>query len=163
MKKFDSSSLVALIFCIVGVLFASMAVVFMAVSSSFSDLVASGRAYGDAEALPILGAVFGGVGLILILVAAVLIVSRRRHSRRLEELRTWGTRVTGTVTDIPVDTTLTVNGRHPLRVLVEVTHPVTGQIITVRSPQVWETSLSSGDPVDVLFDPMDEKQYVIDM
>lgn len=32
---------------------------------------------------------------------------------------------------------------------------------TLRSGPVWETNLSPGDAVDVLFDPLNEKKYVI--
>ncbi|MBQ8200975.1 MAG: hypothetical protein IJZ74_04330 [Clostridia bacterium] len=164
MHKMTTGKVLMLVFGLMGALFLVMGLVFL---SSVSILTPAGDAafQGAAPGLAfgIVGGVFALIGAGFLLAALLIGLSARRKVRQQYELRTWGTRTTGVVTDIPVDHTLVVNGRSPLRIMVQVLHPITGEHMTLRSPQVWETSLSCGDAVDVCFDPMDEKKYLIDL
>ncbi len=161
-KKMNTTTILSLVFGCIGILYAVLGGVFLAVGQRTLDLPGLDVS-GDADALPVVGAVFLVLGAVSIFVTAIIRIFAVRKARYREELLAWGTRVTGQVADIPVDRTVRVNGQSPLRILVTVTHPTTGETLTIRSGQVWETSLSNGDPVDVLFDPMDEKKYIVDV
>lgn len=152
MKKATTARVLMLVFGLMGAVFLAIGLVFLAKAGMITNAE-------DAEVFPVLGTAFGVIGAAMLGVTLVIGLVDRKQRLRQEELLRWGTRVTGTVVDIPVDKTLTVNGRHPLRIVAAAVHPATRETVTVRSRQVWETSLSEGDPVDVLFDPMDEKVF----
>ena len=77
-----------------------------------------------------------------------------------EELLTWGSRVKGEVVDVRVDYPVRVNRRSPVIAKVRCTLP-SGEI-TLRSPRLWDAHPAVGNVVEVIYDPMDEKRYVIE-
>ena len=157
--------LLGVIFLCIGLLFAVIGAGFMAVSHDMLPQVFTAAAWGsdtpDELALPIVGVVFCAIGVIFTLTGSTMLLIRRRQLLLREELERYGLRVTGAVTDIRIDRTYQVNGRSPLRILVTVAHPVTGETVVVRSEPVWETSLSPGDAAQVLFDPMDPRRKLV--
>ncbi|MBQ2953049.1 MAG: hypothetical protein IJE07_05775 [Clostridia bacterium] len=156
---------VGIVFGGIGLIFTLLGATFAAANAELLPQVFTAAAWGndtpDELALPIIGVIFAGMGLLFLLIGVAMLLILRRQRLLRQELERYGIRVTGTVTDIVPDRTCRVNGRSPLRVLVTVTHPTTGEAITVRSGPVWETTLSSGDTAEVLFDPMDEKKHVV--
>ena len=165
MKNVNPLLILGVIFTLIGVVFAVLGGVFVAVSSDLLPQVFTAETWlGEAPdelALPLVGLVFAGIGSIFAVMGVIFLLVNRRQRRLHEELMRFGTRVTGTVTDIRIDHTIRVNGRSPLRLFVQVQHPHTGEMKTVRSPMLWNTTLSTGDPLDVLFDPQDEKRYAV--
>lgn len=157
--------LVGLIFSLIGLLFAVIGGAFICASHDVLPQVFTAEVWlgdpPDELALPIIGVVFAAMGLFFLLIGGIMLLIPRRQQRLREELEQYGARVTGAVTDITVDRTYTVNGRHPLHIIVTATHPYTGETKALRSGPIWETSLSTGDVLDVLFDPQDEKKYII--
>lgn len=155
--------LVGIIFGCIGLLFAVLGGVFMAVSSDVLPQVFTAEVWLEEAPeeleLPIIGVVFSGIGLLFLLIAVIMLMIRGRQKRLREELLRFGTRESGVVKDIVIDRSYQVNNRYPLRILVEARHPFTGEMKMLRSPLVWETNLSTGDTVEVLFDPQDEKRY----
>jgi len=83
--------------------------------------------------------------------------------KKRAELMTYGRRVKGCVTRVKRNVAIRVNRRHPWQAEVRCLHPLTGQEITVRSHNLWVCPVKEGDSVDVLFDPMDEKKYAVDV
>lgn len=158
--------IIGVVFTCIGLLFAVLGGAFMAANAALMPRVFTAEVWlanetPDELALPICGLVFGVIGLVFLIIGVImLLVLRRQHSLR-EELERYGTRVQGVVTDVRIDHTYRVNGRSPMRIIVTATHPSTGTQVTVRSGPVWETALSAGDAVDVLFDPMDEKKHIV--
>lgn len=120
-------------------------------------------ASGADEALPIVGNVFFWLGLVFLLAAAGVWYFINRSQRRREELLTWGIRATGTVTDIRVNYSVKVNRRSPVVVYAECTHPVTREQVTLRSHNLWNCTLETGQTVDIVFDQMNEKRYAFDI
>ena len=106
------------------------------------------------------GTVFTALGVIFLLVAVILILVGRRKKRMREELLTWGARVTGTITQVRVNRSIRVNGRHPLLAQVQCAFP-SGEV-TLTSPHLWNACPATGDTVEVIYDPMDERRYVIE-
>lgn len=159
--------LLGLIFGSIGLLFLVLGVIFVLVSTDKLPMLAEADVWvgetPDELALPMVGIVFAGIGLIFTVLGVGFLMAFLRRKRLKEELLTYGTRVTGTVSDICIDHAYRVNGRHPLRIMVQAQDPFTGETRTLRGPLVWETSLSTGDPAEVLFDPMDSKKYFVDL
>lgn len=157
--------LLGIIFSCIGLIFTVLGGTFMVVCTDVLPQVFTAAAWGsdtpDELALPIVGVVFAALGLIFLLTGGVMLLLLRRQVKLREELERYGARVTGTVADIHIDRTYRVNGRSPLRIHVAVVHPTTGETVTIRSGPVWETSLTIGDPVDVLFDPLHEKKRLV--
>lgn len=167
MRTVDPRKLLGLIFGGIGLLFLVMGVIFVLVSTDKLPMLADADVWvGDTPdelALPMVGIVFAGLGLIFTALGAGFLIALLCRKRLREELLTYGTRVTGTVSDIRIDRAYQVNGRHPLRIMVQAQDPFTGGTRTLRGPLVWETSLSTGDPADVIFDPLDEKKYIVEL
>lgn len=157
--------LLGVIFLCIGLFFALLGGAFMLASHDVLPQVFTSAAWGndtpDELALPIVGVVFCAIGLVFTLTGGTMLLIRRRQRLLREELERYGTRVTGTVTDIRIDRTYQVNGRSPLRIYVAAPHPATGETVTVRSDAVWETTLSPGDAAQVLFDPTDPRKKLV--
>ncbi len=114
----------------------------------------------DADtALPILAGVFGVLGVAFLLAAVILWLMERRRRRRREELLTWGQRATGKVVQVRQDYTVRVNRVNPW--IAQVECPFPRGTVTLKSPRLWQTKPQVGDAVTILYDPMDEKQYVM--
>lgn len=90
------------------------------------------------------------------------LISRRRQER-LAVLRTGGIRCQGTVTRVNKNYDIDLTGNHPWAVTATCVHPRTGETVTAHEPAVWKTDLQPGDPVDVLFDPINDKLFTLDL
>lgn len=167
MRTVDPRKLLGLIFGGIGLLFLVLGVVFVLVSTDKLPMLADPEIWtGDTPdelALPMVGIVFAAMGLIFAVMGGIFLLLCRRQRLLREELLRYGTRTTGAVVDIVLDRHYEVNGRHPLRIMVQAQNPHTGELRTLRGPMMWETSLVTGDAVDVIFDPMDEKKYIVEL
>ncbi len=112
-------------------------------------------------ALPILAGVFAVLGVIFLLVTLLLWRADRRKRRQLEELRTWGQQVTGTVTSVRRDWRIRVNHLSPM--IAQVECPFPRGTVTLKSPWLWQIEPAVGQQVTVYFDPMDESKYAMDI
>lgn len=110
-----------------------------------------------------LGYIFLPLGVLFLLAAGCVWFFLSRSLRRREELLTWGTRVTATVTKVYANSNLRMNGHHPKVVLAQCVHPITHETLTLRSHNVQDCTLQPGQTVDIAFDPMNEKHYVFDL
>lgn len=159
--------LLGIIFGGIGLGFLILGLIFAFVGREQLPLLANSEVWvgetPDELALAMVGVVFAAIGAVFaVLGGAFLLVCRRRKLLR-EELLRYGTRTTGMVTDITVDRHYEVNGRCPLCIMVQAQNPHTGELKTLRAPLAWETNLVTGDAVDVIFDPMDEKKYIVEL
>lgn len=153
---------VMLIFGLLGVVYAAVGGSMLAVSvKAAGDIRRIFSLQEEKLALAINSVVFTSLGVIFLLVAVILFLIRRRKQRMREELLTWGTRVTGTIIQVRVNPSIRVNGRNPLLAQVRCAFP-SGEV-TLTSQHLWHTCPNPGDHVEVIFDPMDEKRYVIEI
>lgn len=113
-----------------------------------------------ALALAICGTVFFTIGLVFGLIVAGIALSDRRRARMIDELNRYGTRVRGVVMEVLVDRSVRVNGYSPSIALVSC-RLASGEA-TLRSHRLWNHCPPVGGLVEVLYDPMDEKRYVIE-
>lgn len=142
--------ILALVFGILGTVYTAMGFFMLNASSADPDLL-------------IVGNVFFVLGLVFLLTTALVWYFISRSQRRREELLTWGIRATGTVTDIRVNYSVKVNRRSPVVVYAECVHPVTRERVTLRSHNLWNCTMETGQTVDIAFDQMNEKRYVFDI
>ncbi len=107
-----------------------------------------------------LGTVFLLLGIAFLIVTLLLAWADKRRARMRAELLTWGSRVKGEVVDVRVDYSVRVNRRSPVIAKVRCTLP-SGKI-TLKSPRLWDAHPAVGNTAEVIYDPMDEKRYVIE-
>lgn len=150
-----------LVFGLLGGTYTVMGGVFLALAlakaGSLQQLFALSE---DETVFPLLGTVFLVLGIVFLLVTLIFVRGDKRRARMREELLTWGTRVKAEVVDVRVDYTVRVNRRSPVIAKVRCTLP-SGEV-TLKSPRLWDKCPATGDMVEVIYDPMDEKRYVIE-
>lgn len=155
------STIVKLVFSIMGVVYTIVGVICLTIATQWAgDIRRIFHLPKNDLALAIVGTVFGVLGVAFLLVTALMILSGRRQKRLREELLTWGNRVTGTITDVRIDHTIRVNNHSPLVAMVQCDFPA-GKV-TLKSKRLWNACPSTGDTVEVIYDPMDEKRYIIE-
>lgn len=160
MKK-NGSFVLKLIFGLMGAIYAVIGVTFLVVAMKAAGDVTRIFTLPEEElALAIVGTVFTVLGAAFLVVTVILALVGRKQQRMREELLQYGTRVTGIVIEVWVNHSVRVNGRSPLLARVQCTFP-TGDI-TLKSKNLWNACPSTGDAVEVIYDPMDEKRYVIE-
>lgn len=142
--------ILTLVFGILGTVYAAIGFVMLNVNNTDPDL-------------PIVGNVFFILGLVFLLTTVLVWYFISRSQRMRQELLTWGTRVTATVTDIRVNYSVKVNHRSPVVVYATCIHPVSREQVTLRSHNLWNCVMESGQKVDIVFDPMNEKRYAFDI
>ncbi len=160
MKK--GNFIVKLVFGLMGVVYSIIGLVCLTIARNMAgDIRRIFRLPEDDLALAICGTVFGVLGVAFLIATVCIILAGRKQKRLREELLQYGTRVTGVITDVQVNRTIQVNGRSPLVAKVQCLFP-TGEV-TLKSRNLWSACPATGDAVDVLYDPMDEKRYVIEI
>lgn len=112
---------------------------------------------GDAAVTAVMFLLFG-----LALIALLMMQLRRERQKRAkqEELRLIGRRMTGVVVKVR-DSSTRVNGRPGQIATVQVKTP-SGAEVELDSDRLWDSCPEEGDSADVLFDMMDESQYLIE-
>ena len=160
MKK-NGSFVLKLIFGLMGAIYAVIGVTFLVVAMKAAGDVTRIFTLPEEElAFAIVGTVFTVLGAGFLIAALGVMLAGKRQQRMREELMQYGTRVTGIVIEVWVNHSVRVNGRSPLLARVQCTFP-TGDI-TLKSKNLWNACPSTGDAVEVIYDPMDEKRYVIE-
>ncbi len=144
-----------LVFGILGGTYTVIGGVFLALAPTMGGVQTDGgMAFG------IIGPVFLALGIVFLVVTLLLARADKRRARMREELLTWGQRVKAEVVDVRIDYSVKINRRSPVIAKVRCEFP-SGEV-TLKSPRLWDKAPAVGDTVDVLYDPMDEKRYVID-
>lgn len=160
MKK-NGSFVLKLIFGLMGAIYAVIGVTFLVVAMKAAGDVTRIFTLPEEElALAIVGTVFTVLGAGFLAAALGVMLAGKRQQRMREELLQYGTRVTGIVIEVWVNHSVRVNGRSPLLARVQCAFP-TGDI-TLKSKNLWNACPNTGDAVEVIYDPMDEKRYVIE-
>ncbi len=117
---------------------------------------------GEADAvLPVLALVFSLLGWILLAVGIAMHLAAKKRARLKEDLRAFGRTVAGKVVKVQTDHAIRVNRVSPRIAHVEAEFP-SGKAV-VKSRRLWRKTVQAGDEVQVLFDPMDEGSFVVDI
>ena len=150
-----------LVFGLLGGTYTVVGGVFLAVAITKAGGLQNVFALAEDEVVfPTLGTVFLVLGIVFLLVTLLFVRGDKRRARLREELRTWGGRVKAEVVDVRVDYSVKINRRSPVIARVRCILP-SGEV-TLKSPRLWECKPAVGDAAEVLYDPMDEKRYVIE-
>ena len=159
MKK--GNLVVKLVFGILGAVYAVLGVVFLGVAIRTTEDITRIFTLPENElTFAILGCVFTALGVVFLGVAIAFALADKRRAHLKEELQAWGQRVTGVITEVRTDPTVRVNHRYAKVAMVRCPFP-RGEVM-LKSHRLWGSVPAVGDAVDVLFDPMDERRYVID-
>lgn len=160
MKK-NGSFVLKLIFGLMGAIYAVIGVTFLVVAMKAAGDVTRIFTLPEEElALAIVGTVFTALGAGFLAAALGVMLAGKRQQRMREELMQYGTRVTGEVVDVRINYSIRVNRKSPLVAQVKCLLP-TGEV-TLKSKNLWNACPNTGDAVEVIYDPMDEKRYVIE-
>ena len=159
--KINGSFIVKLVFGILGAIYTVLGSVFLVIAvQTAGDVRRIFTLPEDELALAICGTVFTVLGVAFLVVTVILLLAGKRRKAQDEELMLWGSRVTGTIVDVKVDYTIRVNRRSPLVAMVRCALP-NGEV-TLKSRRLWNACPATGDTVEVIYDPMDERRYVIE-
>lgn len=106
----------------------------------------------------------GGLGSVFSLAGGGMLVFQVRQRKMRGWLARNGMRVQAKFESVDYDTNLSVNGRHPWRLVCQWQHPVTQKVYLFRSDPIWfdPTSFVKREQLDVLVNADDPKQYVVD-
>ena len=160
MKK-NGSFVLKLIFGLMGAIYAVIGVTFLVVAMKAAGGITRIFTLPEEElAFAIVGTVFTALGAAFLVVTVILALVGRKQQRMREELLQYGTRVTGEVVDVRINYSIRVNRKSPLVAQVKCLLP-TGEV-TLKSKNLWNACPNTGDAVEVIYDPMDEKRYGIE-
>lgn len=114
--------------------------------------------WGGAVILASLGGVFFLVGAAGFVVPALL-------GRKADRLRAQGRRIETDVTGVEVNTSLSVNDRHPWRIVTQWLDPASSQLHLFRSENLWldPTGQVQGRRITVFIDPSNPRSYHMDV
>lgn len=109
--------------------------------------------------------VLGGLGAVFALVGGAIAFFYWRRRRTVAHLKQRGIPVEAKFVETRVDTSITVDGRHPFRVVAQAVHPSTGKVGRFESDPVWvdPTDALAGGTVRVLLDPQDAGSHFVDL
>ena len=142
--------ILALVFGLLGLTYTVIGMIMLNVTSTDPDV-------------PVVGNVFSLLGVVFLAATALIWYFLGRNERRRREVLDYGIRVAATVTDVRPNYSVRVNRRHPWIVYAECVHPVTREKAVLRSHNVWNVSIATGQRVDILVDQMNEKRYAFDI
>jgi hypothetical protein len=108
---------------------------------------------------------FGGMGSIFAAIGLTLVILHLRRRYIIGNLKRSGLPLRAKVMECYRDTSTKVNGRSPWRVAAQATHPLTGKIHRFESDHVWVdlSEVLDGKTVQVLYDPEDADDYLVDL
>jgi len=101
---------------------------------------------------------FGGSGTVMVLAAL-------RRLRMNEWLRKFGRPIGTEYQAVTVDRTVSLNGRHPYRIVTQWRNPATGVYYSFLSPNIWfdPEPYAAGRNIVVRIDPAKPKRYLMDI
>lgn len=108
--------------------------------------------------------VFGGIGLVFLLIGLLLTLSKLRTQRTAAQVKVSGRPIMATVTDVSLNSQLRLNGRSPWRIHAQWLDPETNRVHVFDSEDVWfDPAPYLGPEIRVLVDPKDVSRYWVDV
>lgn len=81
--------------------------------------------------------IFGGIGLIFLIVVGILLLAGRSRRRRAERLLTYGTEVSARISEVQRNPNLRINGRNPYVLICAWKDPDDDKTYLFRSENLW--------------------------
>ena len=110
-------------------------------------------------------AIMGGMGGVFFLIGSSMLVAGARKRRQDEFLRTHGLPIETEFLGVEQNAAVTLNGRHPYRVLTQWLNPVTSELHVFKSDNLWvdPSSHLQGRKITVLIDRNPPQHYWVDL
>lgn len=108
--------------------------------------------------------VFIGVGIIFLLIGVIILIVRMRGDRKRKKIMETGIRMQAQVKGSMIDTSYTINSKHPYRLECVYYDELSGQPVICTSDIIWESPDMYMDKyVTVYVDREDRSRYVVDL
>lgn len=108
--------------------------------------------------------IFGGIGLLFLLIGIPFLVVALRKRKMIRMLLERGVQTVGIIKNIEKNLQVTVNGRHPYKAECQVTDQYTGEIYLYSSESFMKNiDYLVGGQVTVYYDPDDRSKYYVDI
>ncbi len=106
-----------------------------------------------------------GLGAVFSLIGGGMLLGMRASARRAQELRLHGARVQATFQAVERNTSLTVNGGHPWRIVCQWQDPATGLLHVFHSQNLWfdPTPFVHQTELTVFVDRAKPKRHLVDV
>lgn len=110
-------------------------------------------------------AILGGMGGVFFLIGTGIILASTLKSRKDEYLRKNGTRIETEFQGVELNTTLSVNGAHPFRILTQWQNPLTSDLHIFKSNNIWfdPASFIESKKIMVFIEKDNPKKYHVDL
>lgn len=109
--------------------------------------------------------ILGGLGTVFTLIGGGIILVSAMMRSRDATLRQSGVPIETDFQSVELNEALTVNGRHPFRVLTQWLNPATSEVHVFRSNNLWfdPTKYLTGNPITVYIARGNPKKYYVDL
>lgn len=108
--------------------------------------------------------VFIGVGIIFLLIGVIILIVRMRGDKKRKKIMETGIRMQAQVKGSMIDTSYTINSKHPYRLECVYYDELSGQPVICTSDIIWESPDMYMDKyVTVYVDREDRSRYVVDL
>ncbi len=109
--------------------------------------------------------ILGALGSIFFLIGAGIIITTLLKGRKEEYLKKNGVPIETDFQSVELNGSLSVNGRHPFRVLSQWRNPATSEVHLFHSNNLWydPTSYITSKRITVFIEPDNPKNYLVDL
>lgn len=114
------------------------------------------------------GLLFAGMGGLFFVIGIVMIFSKIKAKKTANELKLNGKHIQAEIKSVNLNTSYSVNGRHPYILTASYVDPETNQVLIFESANIWFDIQIIVDSltircVDVYIDPVNPKKYFVDV
>lgn len=110
--------------------------------------------------------IVGGIGLALLLAGGGIVLVSRLIQRNHEHLKKYGVPVEAVFQSVALNNSISINGRHPFRVLAQWQNPSTSEVHIFESSNLWfdpSPYIKGGPRITVYLDRKNPKKYYVDL
>ncbi|MBM0744338.1 DUF3592 domain-containing protein [Phormidium sp. CLA17] len=109
--------------------------------------------------------ILGAIGSIFSTVGASLLIALMRKEREEKYLKQQGTPIETKFKSVEIDTTESINDRHPFRVITQWQNPSTKEIHVFESNSIWydPSEFITSDLITVFIERENPKKYLVDL
>lgn len=110
-------------------------------------------------------ALSGTMGAVFFAIGGGFILTRTLRKRKNAFLEQHGRRIEATFQSVELNTSLTVNGRHPFRIVTQWQNPSTAELHIFHSDDIWfdPTDYIYSKSIAVFIDDNNPKRYCVDL
>jgi len=109
--------------------------------------------------------ILGGLGSVFFAIGGSMLLAGRARVRQAARLRAQGMTVQAKFQGVELDTSVSVGGAHPYRVVAQWQNPATGEMHVFRSENLWydPTAHIKREQITVYIEPGNPRRYLLDV